>query len=293
MESYELIDALSQLECTTVKCLDDGYVKLVEVSPRLIVKGRTCDDAIVKAARISYGRELRDIKADHALIDYLFRHYHTSPFEQATITFKIRCPIFVARHIVRHRTARLNEYSLRYSTMKDAYFSPLSIDNGIRFQDTVNKQSSLSPDEMEGRMEEKRELARQYIERIDEHLNAIQSLYHNVVDLGVAREIARYCLPLSSYTEMVFQIDLNNFLKFLSLRNDPHTQYETRVFAEAMENLARFLFPATFRAYDDRKNGVFLTTSDMEHMKDLSIPFSSKTQEQEFKIKMERLKITQ
>lgn len=221
-----------------IPVLDKGFVRLVDY-----LGG---DQRIVQAARVSYGAGTKSVRQDRGLIHYLMKHEHTSPFEQVVLTFHTKMPIFVARQWVRHRTARLNEISGRYSIMRDEFYVPEA--DQLRIQSTDNKQA---------RGEEC--LPFQEAERIRAEMAQDQSLlyghYEQMLETGLAREIARANLPLSLYTEWYWQCDLHNLLRFLRLRLDSHAQYEIRVYAEAMATCARAVAPIAFEAFEEHVMG--------------------------------------
>jgi thymidylate synthase (FAD) len=219
---------------TEVKCLDNGFVRLVDVMGN--------DDSIVQAARVSYGKGTKTVNEDRGLIRYLLRHKHTTPFEMVEFKFHIKLPIFVARQWIRHRTANVNEYSGRYSEMKDEFYLPELSE--IRPQSTMNKQ---------GRSEETFPLEvsteiRQKLETTQKHLFAE---YQELLEMGFARELARINLPLSNYTEWYWKIDLHNLFHFLRLRIDSHAQYEIRVFGEAIAEIIKQYVPLAWQAFED------------------------------------------
>lgn len=213
--------------------LNHGFVRLVDYMGS--------DERIVQAARVSYGSGTKSIRKDRGLIRYLLRHKHTSPFEQVVLTFHAKMPIFVARQWVRHRTARLNEISGRYSVMKDETFLPRPEDLG--FQDNVNRQGRTG--------EFPAEEAKEVIKVMEEACFQAYRTYTDLIDKGMAREIARTVLPLSLYTEWYWQIDLHNLFHFLSLRLDPHAQKEIRVYAEVMADIAKTVAPIAYEAFED------------------------------------------
>jgi thymidylate synthase (FAD) len=151
-------------------------------------------------------------------------------------------PIFVARQWVRHRTARLNEISGRYSVMKDEFYVPDPAQ--IRYQSANNKQ---------GRSDECVPLdeAMRIIEKLEQEQKYVYAHYQELLDLNVARELARSNLPISLYTEWYWQIDLHNLFHFLRLRMDDHAQYEIRVFAEAMAVCAKAVAPIAYEAFEE------------------------------------------
>jgi thymidylate synthase (FAD) len=213
--------------------LDKGFIRLVDYMGG--------DDRVVQAARVSYGEGTKSYREDAALIDYLLRHQHTSPFEQVILTFHIKLPIFVARQWIRHRTARLNEISGRYSVMKDDFYLPAPEDLGLQSSD--NKQ---------GRSTEALEAGK--AEKVRAVLEAGQkdsyAAYRSLVDEGIARELARINLPLSLYTEWYWQIDLHNLFHFLSLRMDRHAQKEIRLYAEKLFEIAGKVAPRCCESFE-------------------------------------------
>ncbi|MEI7488337.1 MAG: FAD-dependent thymidylate synthase, partial [Chryseobacterium sp.] len=213
-------DVLTNVSEKTIKCLDKGHVTILDVMPRLVPDDRkTADYAIVQAARVSYGDGTKTINEDRGLIRYLLRHKHTTPFEMIEFKFHMKMPIFIARQMVRHRTANINEYSGRYSMMKDEFYKP-EIEN-VRQQSSVNKQGSgESINEVD---------ASNFIEKIDSICNQSYEEYEKAIQKGVAREQARMLLPVNFYTEWYWKVDLHNLLHFLALRCDPHAQWEIRV----------------------------------------------------------------
>jgi len=235
-------DVLTNVSEKTIKCLDKGHVTIVDVMPRLVPDDRkTADYAIIQAARVSYGDGTKTINEDRGLIRYLLRHKHTTPFEMIEIKFNMKMPIFIARQMVRHRTANINEYSGRYSMMKDEFYKP-EIEN-VRQQSSVNKQGSgESINEVD---------ASDFIEKIDSICNQSYEEYEKAIQKGVAREQARMLLPVNFYTEWYWKVDLHNLLHFLALRCDPHAQWEIRVFADAMLELIKPIVPWAIEAWED------------------------------------------
>jgi len=241
------------------KVLDHGFVRLVDYMGS--------DAAIVQAARVSYGEGTKKISEDRALIRYLMRHRHTSPFEMVEFKFHVKLPIFVARQWIRHRTANVNEYSGRYSVMKEEFYIPEA--NDIRFQSTVNKQSRSEeevPDELKRRLIDflKRTHAASYEE------------YERLIDEGLARELARIGLPLSLYTEWYWKIDLHNLFHFLRLRLDPHAQLEIRQYAHVMADMVKVVCPMAYEAFMDYSfNALSFSGPELKvlkaHLSDLSL----------------------
>lgn len=216
------------------KCLDYGFVRLVDYMGD--------DAAIVQAARTSYGQGTKSTSEDRALIRYLMRQKHTSPFEMVEFKFHIKLPIFVARQWIRHRTANVNEYSGRYSEMRDEFYVPQV--NVVREQSEDNKQ---------GRADEllSSEFANEIIQSIVASQTESYAEYKNYITQGIAREIARINLPLSIYTEWYWKIDLHNLFHFLKLRLDRHAQYEIRVYADVLAEIVKECVPLAYEAFED------------------------------------------
>jgi len=219
----------------TLKVLDHGEVTLVDVFGN--------DTRIADVARGSYKLGTKRTSSDEQLIRYLIRHQHSSPIEFGQLIFHMKMPIFVARQLVRHRTIKMNEASLRYSEAPEEMYVPNV--QQCTAQSTTNKQ---------GRVEYTDDAvfnATLSRDRIIESGKYLRSKYEELLSYGTAREIARIVLPLSQYTEMSVSWDLRNLLGFLKLRQDPHAQWEIRVYANAIHDLARPYFPIVFAAYDD------------------------------------------
>jgi thymidylate synthase, flavin-dependent len=233
--------------------LDKGFVRLVDYYGG--------DQRIVQSARVSYGEGTKTVSQDGALIDYLLRHQHTSPFEQVVMTFHLKMPIFVARQWVRHRTGRMNEVSGRYSIMKDEFYVPAA--ENIAPQSTDNKQGRaeepFSPDKAEA-------IRRQF----SEGQEAAYKNYSELVDGGLAREIARINLPLSLYTEFYWEMDLHNLFHFLKLRLDSHAQLEIREYAKVILEMCKAVAPlATGSFINNMNRGVSFSGEEMEALRNV------------------------
>ncbi|MGK9477336.1 FAD-dependent thymidylate synthase [Melioribacter sp. OK-6-Me] len=214
--------------------LDDGFIRVVDYMGS--------DESIVQAARVSYGKGTKKVNEDRGLIRYLLRNHHTTPFEMCEIKFHVRVPMDTWRQWIRHRTANVNEYSTRYSIAIDA--SQRTDPDKWRYQAKDNKQGSdgfLSP-----------EIGKTLSEKEIQFQNYAREIYKERLEAGVAREQARKDLPLSTYTEAYWKIDLHNLLRFISLRMDSHAQYEIRQYAEVIgkEIVARWC-PITWEAFMD------------------------------------------
>ena len=217
-----------------IAVLDQGFVRLVDY-----LGG---DARIVQAARVSYGEGTKSVREDGALIDYLLRNHHTSPFEQVIFTFHLKMPIFVARQWIRHRTARLNEISGRYSVMKDEFYKPRDFE--VRYQSAVNRQGSADTAVSEV-------TSSKVMAILADGQARAYSDYQELLTDDVARELARVNLPLSLYTEMYWQIDLNNLFHFLRLRLDWHAQYEIRAYGDAIATAVRAVCPIAYGAFEE------------------------------------------
>ena len=228
--------------------LNDGFVCLVDAMGS--------DAAIVQAARVSYGAGTKKVSDDRTLIRYLLRNQHTSPFEMAEIKFLVRVPMDCWRQWIRHRTASVNEYSTRYSVAIDA--CQTTQPDQWRNQATSNRQGSDGFFDLE--------LGAKLTEQETELQHHARDVYQQRIEQGVAREQARKDLPLSTYTEAYWKIDLHNLLNFLFLRLDKHAQLEIRQYAEAIgHEIVRPLFPAVWEAFVDyRVEAMRLTRLDRE-----------------------------
>ncbi len=202
-----VVPAAEEILDKSFPVLDKGFVRLVDYMGG--------DARIVQAARVSYGEGTKTVRQDAGLIDYLLRNDHTSPFEQVVFTFHAKMPVFVARQWVRHRTARMNEISGRYSVMPDEFYVPDTAD--VAEQSSDNKQGRASEPMAAAKADKVRDL-------IDSVHKTAFAGYQELLNEGTAREIARVVLPLSLYTEWYWQIDLHNLFRFLKLRLDVHAQ---------------------------------------------------------------------
>ena len=200
------------------------------------------EGTIVKAARTSYNKGLKGPEEDKKLIHYLYKNRHTSPFEQCSISYEIFLPIFVMRQLVRHRTFRLNEFSARYSEMPDKFYMP----KYWRVQDTVNKQSSI--------VERDTTIDHGACSGMVDNAHKVAfGTYQKLISCGVAREVARIVLPVSIYTKIHINCDLNNLMKFFTLRLDSHAQLEMRDYAHAMLLVFSSYFPTVYDCWERYK----------------------------------------
>lgn len=226
--------AVDSLRWKKFPVLDDGFVCLVDVMGD--------DQAIVQSARVSYGQGTRRLSDDRTLIRYLMRHGHTTPFEMAEVKVLVRVPMDCWRQWIRHRMASTNEYSTRYSIAIDAAQTTRPAE--WRRQSSSNRQGS------EGMLTEAMG-AELSAEETELHEKA-REMYQRRLELGVAREQARKDLPLCTYTEAYWKIDLHNLLHFLHVRMDRHAQWEIRQYAITIgQEIVRPLFPLVWEALVD------------------------------------------
>ncbi len=231
--------------------LDQGFVRVIDYMGD--------DAAIVQAARVSYGRGTKTARNDAGLIRYLMRHRHSTPFEMCEIKFHIKMPIFIARQWIRHRTANVNEYSARYSVLDREFYVPAP--DQLAAQSAINNQGR--GEVLEG------ERAVEVLELLKADAARSFDLYDDLLSeedesQGLARELARMTLPLSTYTQWYWKIDLHNLFHFLALRADPHAQYEIRAFAEVMLDLVHAWVPEACKAFEDYRMGSFTLSASMK-----------------------------
>ncbi len=232
------VEALDELLGVPFQVLDGGFVRLIDYLGD--------DAAIVQAARVSYGAGTKKVSDDRGLIRYLMRHRHTTPFEMCELKLHVRVPMDAWRQWIRTRTASVNEYSTRYSIAIDA--AQRTDPGAWRRQAEENRQGSAGALDAEAGTQLSRGEA--------EVQQAARAAYRERLALGVAREQARKDLPLSTYTEAYWKIDLHNLLHFLELRLDPHAQLEIRSYAEIIgrEIVARWV-PLAWEAFQDYRLG--------------------------------------
>ncbi|MGC2202814.1 MAG: FAD-dependent thymidylate synthase [Stellaceae bacterium] len=237
------VPALEEILYEPLPVLDHGFVRVVDYMGD--------DAAIVQAARVSYGRGTRRVSEDQGLINYLMRHRHTTPFEMCEIKYHVKLPIFVARQWVRHRTANVNEYSARYSILDKEFYIPAP--EHLAAQATTNRQGRGAVIEGEAaqrvldllRRDAERAYAG-YAELLNEDASGAPL---DPARPGLARELARINLSLGYYTQWYWKTDLHNLMHFLSLRADPHAQYEIRAYAEAILQTVALWVPLAHAAF--------------------------------------------
>ena len=237
--------------------LDHGFIRVIDYMGD--------DNAIVQAARVSYGRGTRRVSEDAGLIRYLMRHRHSTPFEMCEIKFHVKLPIFVARQWIRHRTANVNEYSARYSILDREFYIPAPAQ--LAAQSAVNRQGRgavLEGADAARVLNMLRTDAMQTYDHYAEMLNEDADGNPRDPDRpGLARELARMNLTLNTYTQWYWKTDLHNLFHFLSLRADAHAQYEIRVYAEAMIAATRAWVPIACQAFEDYRMGAVTLSAQM------------------------------
>ncbi|HWL10976.1 MAG TPA: FAD-dependent thymidylate synthase [Planctomicrobium sp.] len=246
-------DEVERLRWQKFPVLNDGFVCLVDCMGD--------DSSVVQAARVSYGAGTKKVSDDRGLIRYLMRHRHSTPFEMAEIKLLVRVPMDCWRQWIRHRTANVNEYSTRYSVAIDSLQT--TPPDEWRTQAVSNRQGSdgfLSVEQGEKLTQSELDFQ-----------ESARQLYHDRLEAGVARELARKDLPLCTYTEAYWKIDLLNLLNFLSLRMDSHAQLEIRQYATTIgEQILKPLFPVVWEAFQDyRMQSMFLSRLDVETIQQL------------------------
>ncbi|MDX1961007.1 MAG: FAD-dependent thymidylate synthase [Leptospiraceae bacterium] len=225
---------LDQILGVPFKVLDDGFIRVVDYMGN--------DEAIVQAARVSYGKGTKKIHEDRGLIRYLLRHRHTTPFEMCELKIHIRIPMDAWRQWIRHRTANVNEYSTRYSLAIDST-QKTPVDSW-RMQSQGNRQGSSGFFETE--------VGESFSKEEKELHELSNKIYLSRIEKGMAREQARKDLPLSTYTEAYWKVDLHNLLHFVSLRMDEHAQLEIREYAKVLgEKIIKEWCPIAWEAFMD------------------------------------------
>ncbi|NCG17395.1 MAG: FAD-dependent thymidylate synthase, partial [Rhodobacterales bacterium] len=229
--------------------LDHGFVRVVDYMGD--------DNAIVQAARVSYGKGTKNVRNDAGLIRYLMRHRHTTPFEMCEIKLHVKLPIFVARQWIRHRTANVNEYSARYSILDREFYLPAPADIAVESVDNKQGRGDTLTAEQSAQVLEL--LRRDSMTVYDTYKTLINDDGDgNPVDDGspqLARELARMNLGLNYYTQWYWKVDLHNLFHFLSLRMDSHAQYEIRVYADIIGSMVKDWVPAAWGAFQDYRIG--------------------------------------
>lgn len=214
-----------------IEVLDQGYVRYID--------HMGSDLRIVEAARVSYKSPSKGDEADKKLLFYLYKNRHTSPFEMCKITFNIKMPIFVMRQFIRHRMQNVNEMSARYTELPEEFYLPKK----WRKQDNKNRQGSIEAELDHASLNNLLSAA----------YGTAFGAYKLLLQKGVAKEMARFILPVGIYTEFYSTWDLRNLFHFFSLRDDPHAQWEHQEYGRAMKEITKELFPWSMEAYDKFK----------------------------------------
>jgi thymidylate synthase (FAD) len=212
--------------------LDHGFVRL---------DAAMADDlSVVNAARVSFARHKDEMDAsDEGLIRFLMRERHGTPFEHNSFRFHIRCPIFVAREWFRHRVGSFNEFSMRYAKATDDFYVPAPED--VRSQ--VGRPGAYTFETVEP------ELAESTRETLESVYRTAYAAYEQLVESGIAREIARCVLPVGAYTEFFWTVNARALMNFVSLRAAETAQREIRYYAEAVESFLAEKMPVTYEAF--------------------------------------------
>jgi thymidylate synthase (FAD) len=239
--------ALEEVLYQAFPVLDHGFLRVIDYMGD--------DNAIVQAARVSYGKGTKKVSEDKGLIHYLMRHRHSTPFEMCEIKFHVKLPIFVARQWIRHRTANVNEYSARYSILDREFYIPAA--EHLAAQSASNRQGRgdvLTGDEAKRVLDLLRQDSENAYDHYADMLNENEAGEQvDPAKQGLARELARMNLSLNFYTQWYWKIDLYNFMHFLSLRADSHAQYEIRAYAEAMVAILKRWVPLTAEAFEQHR----------------------------------------
>jgi thymidylate synthase (FAD) len=253
------VPALEDILYEALPVLDHGFVRVIDYMGD--------DGAIVQAARVSYGRGTRRVSEDKGLIAYLMRHRHTTPFEMCEIKYHVKLPIFVARQWIRHRTANVNEYSARYSILDNEFYIPAP--EHLAAQASTNRQGR--GDVLEGAA------AARVLDLLREDSERAYAGYAGMLNEdadgnpadptwpGLARELARMNLSLNFYTQWYWKTDLHNLMHFLTLRADPHAQYEIRAYADAMIGTLERWVPLAHAAFlEYRMNAALISATGLK-----------------------------
>ncbi len=247
MISRTRVPELEEMLGKKINVLDDGFIRVIDYMGS--------DESIVQAARVSYGKGTKQVSQDRGLIRYLLRNRHTTPFEMCELKLHIRVPMDCWRQWIRHRTANVNEYSTRYSVA--IHSMRTTKPDEWRLQSELNKQGSSGSIDAE---------MGQALTRAEEEFHqTCRTVYEERLEKGIAREQARKDLPLGTYTEAYWKIDLHNLLHFLSLRMDSHAQHEIRQYASLIgQEIVSKWVPATWEAFNDyRTNSMSLSSQEI------------------------------
>jgi thymidylate synthase (FAD) len=246
------VPALEECLYTPFPVLDHGFIRLIDYMGD--------DNAIVQAARVSYGKGTKKTSEDRGLIRYLMRHWHSTPFEMCEIKMHVKLPMFVARQWIRHRTANVNEYSARYSILDKEFYIPEP--EHLAAQSITNRQGRadvLQGDDAQRVLDILRDDALKAYDHYEWMMNEEGKLGDHT---GLARELARMNLSVNYYTQWYWKIDLHNLMHFIRLRADPHAQYEIRVYADILFDILKKWVPFTAEAFEEYKmNAIHLSST--------------------------------
>ena len=248
------VEDLEKRLFTIYPVLDHGIVRVIDYMGD--------DDAIVQAARVSYGAGTKKARDDNSLIRYLMRHWHSTPFAMCEIKFHVKLPVFVARQWIRHRTANVNEYSARYSILDKEFYIPDPIN--LAAQSKINNQGRGDVLEAQD--------AQKVLEILRNDSDRSYTNYEHLLSSdgkpGLARELARMNLPTNIYTQWYWKTDLHNLFNFLRLRADKHAQYEIRVYAEIISDIVQKWVPKAYQAFlDYQLNSIHLSQQAVDCLK--------------------------
>ena len=225
-----------------LKVLDKGFIRVVDYMGN--------DSSVVQAARVSYGKGTKKKSEDEALIRYLLRHRHTTPFEMCEIKLHIKLPIFIARQWIRHRTASINEYSARYSILEDEFYIPKKY--YLAEQSSSNKQgrgNNIDQKSASKILKILKEDSLNCYKNYSWMLNEKNSDQYDNNRPSLSRELARINLTLNTYTQWYWKIDLHNFMHFVSLRADSHSQFEIREYGKTLLTILSKWTPLSYKAF--------------------------------------------
>ncbi len=281
--AHVIVPEVEEILDKEFKVLDHGFVRLVDYMGG--------DESVVQAARISYSKGTKTFREDRALIRYLMRHLHTSPFEMVEYKWHCKMPIFVARQWIRHRTANVNEYSLRYSEPEDTFYIPKI--GEVRFQGVTNRQGGSEE-------EVPKEIAEKVIRFITSTSEDSMQKYQEMINDKIARELSRSGLPINLYTQWYWKNDLHNTLHFLKLRKASNAQYEIREYANLMSDIIKKAVPLCYEAFEDfTVNSLLFSSLEINALKRIingedkekvaEEEIESKGERREFFSKLERL----
>lgn len=271
------VQAMENILYEALPVLDHGFIRVIDYMGD--------DAAITQAARVSYGAGTKHVSNDQGLINYLMRHRHTSPFEMCEIKLHVKLPIFVARQWIRHRTANVNEYSARYSVMEREFYLPDADFTQLQKaekriekkagseQQSLFEQPEAKPTETAAQSTTNMQGREQVLDAdiVEDHIKTMSRVTSSAFTAydrllgddshpGLARELARAVLPVSTYTQWYWKTDLHNLLHFIALRADSHAQYEIRAYADVLFDIVQKWLPLTAQAFTDyRSEAVMLS----------------------------------